>query len=157
MEQNRWLREYKIESCQKRTRRGFIEKSGRKKLYQQRAVEGRMQTSFKTGRCGLETARVCALAEVCTIAIIAIIIQIFFFPFLTGVLPGTQLQDVKAAGPRTCLFLSDKFILFIEACTKQCVCKCTYPTNVKKGTSISLAKWRPTRRSVVEITSIFTC
>jgi hypothetical protein len=83
-------------------------------LYQQRAAEGRMQTSFKTGRCGLETARVCTLAEVCTIAIIAIIIQIFFLPFSTDSLPGTQFKDVrvKAAGPRKYLFLSDKFVLF---------------------------------------------
>jgi hypothetical protein len=50
-----------------------MEKSGRKKLYQQRASEGRTQTSFKTGRCGLVTARVCTLADVCTTAMIAII------------------------------------------------------------------------------------
>jgi len=56
-----------------------MEKSGRKKLYQQRAAEGRMQMSFKTGRCGLETARVCTLAEVCTTTILAIITQIVFF------------------------------------------------------------------------------
>jgi hypothetical protein len=59
----------------------FKEKSGRKKLYQQRASEGRKQTILKTGRCGLQTARLCALADVCTTAIIAIIIQIFFLAY----------------------------------------------------------------------------